>query len=73
MSNNNMKRRINVREFADRLACHPATVKRMIRRKPPQFPAPVLINGKYTWTETEADQYEQYLIEQSRKGSQDWA
>jgi predicted DNA-binding transcriptional regulator AlpA len=61
------KRRINVREFADRLACHPATLKRRIKQHTPGFPMPVLIMGKWTWSEDEADQYVKYLIEQSRK------
>ena len=67
MSYNNMNRmRINVREFADRLACHPASVKRRIKKPPPGFPMPALIMGKWTWSEDEADAYAEYLIEQGQ-------
>jgi hypothetical protein len=65
---NNMKRRINAAEFAVRLGCCKATIKRRNKQRAPHFPQSVLIMGKHTWTEDEADQYEQYLIEQSRKG-----
>ena len=72
MNNTNMKRRINVREFADRLGCHPATVKRRIKKPPVNFPIPTLIWGKWTWAEDEADGYVEYLIEQSRNCQNAW-
>jgi hypothetical protein len=66
MSNNMKGRRIDAREFAEKLGCHPVSVKRRIRNPPPRFPRPTLIMGKWTWAEDEADKYVEYLIEQSR-------
>jgi len=60
------RRRINVHEFAEKLCCHPDTVKRRIKKPPPHFPLPALLMGKYTWFEDEADAYLEFLIEKSR-------
>jgi predicted DNA-binding transcriptional regulator AlpA len=60
------RRRINVQELADKLCCHPTTVKRKIKNPPPGFPMPVMLMGKYTWDEGEADAYVEALITQSR-------
>jgi hypothetical protein len=60
------RRRINVHEFAEKLCCHPDTIKRRIKKPPPHFPLPALLVGKYTWFEDEADAYVEFLIEQSR-------
>jgi hypothetical protein len=64
--NNNQRRRINVHEFAEKLRCHPDTIKRRIKKHAPEFPIPALLMGKYTWWEDEADAYVEYLIEQGR-------
>ena len=69
MSNNELikrRRRINAQEFAAKLLCHPDTIKRRIKKPPPQFPMPAKLMGKYTWYEDEADAYVEYLIEQNR-------
>ena len=60
------RQRINVHEFAAKLLCHPDTIKRRIKRPPPQFPMPALLMGKYTWYEDEADAYVEYLTAESR-------
>jgi predicted DNA-binding transcriptional regulator AlpA len=67
MNNNNSKRRIGAAEAAQRLGCHKATVKRMAKREEPGFPKPVVLLNRYTWLETEIDEYIQYRAEQSRK------
>ena len=74
MNNNNnntlelikRRRRINVHEFAAKLLCHPDTIKRRIKKPPPQFPMPAFLMGKYTWYEDEADAYVEYLTAESR-------
>jgi hypothetical protein len=61
------RRRINVHEFAEKLCCHPDTVKRRIKKPPPRFPLPAFLVG-----EDEADAYIEYLTEESqdqRKGA----
>jgi hypothetical protein len=65
-NNNSTRRRIDAREFAQKLCCHPVSVKRRIRKPPPGFPKPALLLGKWTWAEDEADRYVELLIEQSR-------
>jgi hypothetical protein len=60
------RRRINIHEFAEKLCCHPDTLKRRIKKPPPQFPLPALLLGKYTWWEDEVDAYVEFLIEESR-------
>ena len=70
MNNNELikrRRRINVREFAAKLLCHPDTIKRRIKKPPPQFPMPAFLMGKYTWFEDEADAYVEYLTAASRE------
>lgn len=59
MNNNNTsrRRRINVHALAEKLCCHPTTVKRKIKNPPPGFPTPVMLLGKYTFDEAEADAY----------------
>ena len=64
------RRRINVHEFAAKLLCHPGTIKRRIKKPPPQFPMPAFLMGKYTWFEDEADAYVEYLTATSRQARQ---
>ena len=65
-NNTSRRRRINVHALAEKLCCHPATVKRKIKNPPPGFPTPVMLLGKYTFDEAEADAYVDSLIAESR-------
>jgi hypothetical protein len=61
------RRRIDAKEFAEKLCCHTDTIKRRIKKPPPGFPLPALLINKYVWFEDEADAYVEFLVEESRR------
>jgi len=53
---------IGIIELADRLGCHPATIRRCIKMKPSGFPLPIKPFGKNIWPEDVIDAYVEQLM-----------
>jgi hypothetical protein len=64
------RKRINVTQCAEKLCCHPDTIKRRIRKPPAGFPTFTLIMGRYSCWEDEADAYVERLEEEARRRTQ---